>query len=183
MLKSVTRRCWGWNRVVEMQAWVSVFPIHDYNHSEGWCQQTAALVHLHELLSWFQGDCGRGVNERVRDCASQAALGGSAPPLPSRKPRPRGCSAAGWPPAQWGRVSWVACRGLVRIQWDYVGENCLYFGMKSFWVLSNLVWREIRGRIHKFKWGLNRWGVHMCSEVTSLKDNWLELSSLLVQMC
>ena len=118
-------------------------------------------------------------------CQGQRRSEAPPPPLPppSRKPRPHGFSAAGRPPAPWGRVSWAACRGLVRIQWDYLGENCLYLGMKSFWVLSNLVWREIQGRVHKFKWGLNRWDVHMCSEVTSLKDNWLELSSLLVQMC
>ena len=189
MPKSVTHHCWGWNRVVEMQAWLSVYPFHDYKHSEGWCHQTAAPVHLHKLLSWFRGDCGRGANDSVgtalledNTCSVQEAHLGSAP-APCLRPPWKAFSKAPLPPAQWGKVSWSACRGLVRIQWDYLGENCLYFGMKSSWVLSNLVWREIQGRIQKFKRGLNWWDVHMCSGVTCLKDNWLELSSLLVQMC
>lgn len=44
MLKSVTRHSWGWNRVEEMQAWESVFAFPDYDHSEAWCRQAAALA-------------------------------------------------------------------------------------------------------------------------------------------
>lgn len=193
MPRSVAHHCWGWNRMVEMQAWASVYPFHGYNRSEGWCHHTAALAHLHELLSWFPGGCGRGANDSVRGCASRGqhvrrargprGLCPCSAPTSSMNQHLKGFLRSTVATCSGREVSSLACRGLVRIQWDYLGENCLYFGMKSSWVLSNLVWREIQGRIHKFKRGLNWWDVHMCSEVTCLKDNWLELSSLLVQMC
>lgn len=166
-------------------AWVSAYRFlsittvrHGVSKQQRWLACTAPLP----VSRWLRPAVG---SVSGSGAGFAAALGGSAPaPAPALQETeaPR-LLRSGEATCSVRRVSWAACRGLVRIQWDYLGENCLYLGMKSFWVLSNLVWREIQGRIHKFKWGLNRWDVHMCSEVTSLKDNWLELSSLLVQMC